>query len=226
MKTKVETPVSEAPTRACDAPPLFDRYSLIGLADGDRETVVDAFIDAIATALACNDKLSLKDIDDTAKKIRRAISERTRARMFPGDNTIWDGAPFGVVDVDGIRLRHRAIGPPPAEDFELTKNLIAAARGCVDMDRVKIMEPEWLAEPLIAIRDPATGVAILVDGHHRAVRLWLDGVRTARAYILEEAEAAAFLFKTFAEFKSVCFRGETITKARLRVIFAPKANPR
>jgi hypothetical protein len=146
--------------------------------------------------------------------------------MFPGDNQICTGTPFGVVDVDGIRLRFRAVGAPPAEDLELTRNLIMENRTNVRMDWVRRMPASWRAEPLIAIRDPATGAPVVVDGSHRMIRLWLDGARVARAYILSPQTYAQFLFTTVEEFKACCFRGETITKARLRAIFAPQLQAR
>ena len=207
--------------RARHGLPWPSPYELTGLSEAAQKTAIDAYTTAIATALACDDKLSLKNIDDAAKRIRRQIAGRARSAMFPGDNQICTGTPFGIVDVDGIRLRFRAVGAPPAEDFKLTRNLIMENRKNVRMDWVRRMPASWRAEPLIAIRDPETGTPVVVDGSHRMVRLWLDGARVARAYILSPQTYAPFLFKTFDEFKACCFRGETISKARLRVIFAP-----
>ena len=198
-------------------------YELIDLSEADQATTIDAYADAIATALACNDKLSLRDIDDTAERIRRKIDERARSLMFPGDNQICTGTQFGVVDVDGIRTRFRAIGAPPAEDLPLTRGMIMEWRRNARMDWVRRMPDAWRAEPLIAIRDPATGTPVVVDGSHRMIRLWLDGDRVARAYILSPRAYSQFLFATEEEFKAKCFQGETISKARLRVIFAPDA---
>jgi hypothetical protein len=223
LSSEVETAVSEAPEPSW-RPPLLDRYDLLCASAADRAEAVDAFITAIALAWGCDENLSLKGIDDAAARISKEISERARSNMFPGDNTLCVGPPFSVVDVDGILLRHRAVGAPPAADFALTESMVEEARRNANMDRVRIMKPEWLRIPLLAIRDPATDEAVVVDGHHRMIRLWLDGVRTAQACVLSYQDAAPFIFKTTDEFTATCFQGGTISSERLRMILSE--NPR
>jgi hypothetical protein len=55
--------------RARHALSWFSPYELTGLSEADQKTAINAYITAIATALACDDKLSLRDIDDAAKRI-------------------------------------------------------------------------------------------------------------------------------------------------------------
>lgn len=68
----------------------------------------------------------------------------------------------------------------------------AKKQGGVEMDRVEKMCAPYLHERVIAITEES-GANLLVDGHHRMVRLFMDGVFEAKAYCIPFGQWEQFL---------------------------------
>jgi hypothetical protein len=115
---------------------------------------------------------------------------------------IYEDPAIGFVDVTNLKLLVETLGAPPTGVMRLSKKAVDRYRKDVNMDYVRLMPAIQRDAPIISLFDVASDTKYLVDGHHRAVRLWDDGVREARTHILPLEFFSTFIHRTRAECKA------------------------
>lgn len=109
-----------------------------------------------------------------------------------------EGEPTRWFAIEAMIPWAREHGEKVRFDIQADWVVYATIKCGVEMDRVAALTDKQLAEPVIVIEEENKSL-LVVDGHHRIVRLFQDGVTEVRAYLIADGQWQQFLIEGIPE---------------------------